>query len=146
MLQVKVYYEDTDAGGIVYHTNFIKFCERARSEVFFRAQEEHEVDCEFIVRKMNIDFFSPARLGDILEVDTKVLEVKRASIKLHHDICKGDKIIFSMDVLLVSVSSSVTNREIQERRKRGEMDEKIKIVSCPNVVVQLFQEAQSHPN
>ena len=72
-MQMRVYYEDTDAGGIVYHTNYIKYCERARSEHFFvkNMMPGEGSQYGFVVRKINADFLGSARLGDILKVKTR---------------------------------------------------------------------------
>ena len=104
-MKIRVYYEDTDAGGIVYHTNYIKYCERARSEVFFNldmlpAQGE---GTGFVVRNLNASFLATSKLGDILEVESKVLKVKSSSINLLQEIKKEEKVIFSMEIVLVYV-------------------------------------------
>lgn len=82
-MQVRIYYEDTDCGGIVYHTNYLKYCERARSEAFFKAKITPLQDnIGFVVKEMQIQFHHPAKLGDLLEVQTQILEQKSASVKL----------------------------------------------------------------
>lgn len=103
-MEIRIYYEDTDAGGIVYHSNYLNFCERARSEFFFQKgmlpiiEEKH-----FVVRKMNCDFIKSAKFGDIVEVSTKLVEMKKASFIIYHEIKKGEEILFSAEVLLVLV-------------------------------------------
>lgn len=106
-MQIRIYYEDTDAGGIVYHTNYIKYCERARSEHFFQNNMKPFDDDKsgFVVRKINADFLGMAQLGDIVEVKTKVLKIKSASILLEQSIYKDEKKIFSMEILLVFVKA-----------------------------------------
>lgn len=104
-MQIRVYYEDTDAGGIVYHTNYIKYCERARSEIFF-AQNKQPTDGEtsgFVVRKIDADFLGTAKLGDMLTVETNIVSQKNSSIILEQNIYKEDKKIFSMRIVLVFV-------------------------------------------
>lgn len=104
-MQIRVYYEDTDAGGIVYHTNYIKYCERARSELFFE-QGKLPFDGDrsgFVVKKIHADFIGMAKLGDIIEVRTKVLKIKAASVLLEQTIYKEETCIFSMEILLVFV-------------------------------------------
>jgi len=79
-MKIRIYYEDTDAGGIVYHTNYIKFCERARSEIFFKSDfEVMDKNSGFVVKNLNANFFKPAKLGDMIEVKTKLVEAKNAS-------------------------------------------------------------------
>ena len=102
---IRVYYEDTDAGGIVYHTNYIKYCERARSELFF-AKGENPTDGEgsgFVVRHIDANFLGMATLGDMLEVSTSLLKKKNASVILKHIITNEGKKVFEMDVTLVFV-------------------------------------------
>ena len=104
-MKIRVYYEDTDAGGIVYHTNYIKYCERARSEIFFKQGliPSDDDNSGFVVRNINADFLSTATLGDILVVDTQILTLKNTSLVLRQDIYKEDIKIFSMEVLLVYI-------------------------------------------
>ena len=104
-MKIRVYYEDTDAGGIVYHTNYIKYCERARSEVFFQ-QEQLPSDGEksgFVVRNINADFLGTAILGDMLEVTTEILQRKSASLVLLQSVLKEEKVIFKMEITLVFI-------------------------------------------
>ena len=104
-MKIRIYYEDTDAGGIVYHTNYIKYCERARSELFF-SKGMHPTDGEgtgFVVRHINADFVGMSFLGDILEVETKLLQKRNSSILLKQSVLKDEKTIFEMEVALVFV-------------------------------------------
>jgi len=105
-LKIRIYYEDTDAGGIVYHTNYIKYCERARSEIFFQ-KDIIPLDGDksgFVVRKIEADFLGFAKLGDILDVTTKVIRKKAVSVLLEQKIYNQEgKNIFGMEVLLVFV-------------------------------------------
>ena len=93
--RAKVYYEDTDAGGIVYHANYLKFAERARTEFlkekglsnqFFLAQGIGVVACH-----VEIDYYAPAVLEDELEIETRVLEIGKTSLSVEQEIFK-DKI------------------------------------------------------
>lgn len=88
---VRVYYEDTDSGGVVYYANYLKFMERARSE-WLRAhgfdpvalvQEHHLM---FAVVRLTVEYRRPARLGDLLEVGVKLLASRRASIEFLQDV------------------------------------------------------------
>lgn len=87
--RVRVYFEDTDCGQIVYHTNYMKYCERARSELFF-AQGLLPIQGQsgFVLKSLNADFVASARLGDLLEVRTQVLKSRNASIELEQAIYK----------------------------------------------------------
>ena len=111
-MKVRIYYEDTDMGGIVYHTNYIKYCERARSEIFFsKGIKPFEDDNSgFVVRKLECDFLGVATLGDILDVYTKVIELKRSSLLLNQWIEKDNKKIFSMTILLAYIKNGKVSK------------------------------------
>ncbi len=110
-MQIRVYYEDTDAGGIVYHSNYLNFCERARSEYFFRKDMLPLVDgAHFVVRKMSCDFISSAKFGDVIEVTTKVTQMKGSSFELFHEIYREKELLFSATVLLVLVVDGKVKR------------------------------------
>ena len=104
-MKIRVYYEDTDLGGIVYHTNYIKFCERARSEVFFQKGIKPTLGEEsgFVVRNINADFLSTSTLGDMLDIRSKVLKIKNSSIILLQEVFKEDIKLFSMKIVLVYI-------------------------------------------
>ena len=104
-MKVRVYYEDTDLGGIVYHTNYIKFCERARSEVFFEKGIKPTLGEEsgFVVRNINADFLSTSTLGDMLDIKSNILKMKSSSIVLLQEIFKEDIKVFSMKIVLVYI-------------------------------------------
>ena len=80
--QVRVYYEDTDSGGVVYYANYLRFMERARTEWM----RELGFGLLFAVRSASLEFKSPARFNDLLEVTAGVVKRGRASITLHQDI------------------------------------------------------------
>lgn len=93
---VRIYYEDTDAGGVVYHANYLRFMERARSEwlrdlghpVDQIVEQEKRV---FVVRSVEMNFVRPARLGELLQVSAQILEMKRASMRLIQEVvCEVD--------------------------------------------------------
>jgi acyl-CoA thioester hydrolase len=115
-MKIRVYYEDTDAGGIVYHSRYLNFCERARSEEFFRRrmQPAGEERSGFVVRKIDAEFTGMAKLGDLLEVRTRVLEDSRTSILLEQNIYREAEEIFSMKVLLVYVVAGRPRRIPEE--------------------------------
>ena len=104
-MQIRVYYEDTDAGGIVYHTNYIKYCERARSEVFFqRGMIPSQSDSSgFVVRDIKASFLATSTLGDTLDVTSKILTLKSSSLVLLQEVWKEDVKVFSMEVVLVYI-------------------------------------------
>ncbi|WP_103628942.1 YbgC/FadM family acyl-CoA thioesterase [Campylobacter concisus] len=105
-MKIRIYYEDTDAGGIVYHTNYIKFCERARSEAFFQAGLDFTKEGGyFVVSSLEAKFIASAVLGDEIFVRSKVLEIKKASLVLEQEIYKFDdknaeKLLFRATITL----------------------------------------------
>ena len=104
-MKIRVYYEDTDLGGIVYHTNYIKYCERARSEVFFQKNIMPTLGEKsgFVVRDIQASFLSTSTLGDFLEVTTKIVTVKNSSIILLQEVRKEEEKLFSMEIVLVYI-------------------------------------------
>ena len=105
-MKIRVYYEDTDAGGVVYHANYLKFCERARSEIFFRKNLKPIFDgYHFVVKSIQADFIAPARLGDLLVVKTRTLELKKASIVLLQEIFLETKLIFKTIMIVVCIKN-----------------------------------------
>ena len=112
LFPVRVYYEDTDAGGIVYYANYLKFAERARTEYIralgFRQQDdlEKEEKFGFVVRHCEIDYLAPAVLDDELVVSCRVTEVGGASAVMHQEITRGEDILVSLDVKVVYLSIS----------------------------------------
>lgn len=104
-MKIRVYYEDTDAGGIVYHTNYIKYCERARSEIFFEKGLKPTLgeSSGFVVKDIKASFLATASLGDMLEVSTSILKLKNSSIILLQEVWKDKNKLFSMEVVLVYI-------------------------------------------
>ena len=111
-MKIRVYYEDTDTGGIVYHTNYIKFCERARSELFFERNMSPTLgkNSGFVVKNIHADFKATATLGDMLTVTTKLLTLKATSLTLLQEVWNEDIILFSMEVLLVYIEEGKPSR------------------------------------
>ncbi|HOI83626.1 MAG TPA: YbgC/FadM family acyl-CoA thioesterase [Campylobacterales bacterium] len=104
-MQVRVYYEDTDVGGVVYHSNYLKFCERARSELFFERGMSPILDeGAFVVRSLKADFLKPAVFGDLLDVKTEFVEMKAASLVLRQSVLRGGEKLFEAEVRLAFVN------------------------------------------
>jgi len=104
-MKIRVYYEDTDSGGVVYHTNYIKYCERARSEVFFQNDMlPHMDDSFFVVKKLEANYKAPAKLGDTLELFTNIKKLKNTSVILTQTISNqlGER-LFDMEIVMVFV-------------------------------------------
>ena len=101
-MEVRVYYEDIDIGGIVYHSKYLNFCERARSEIFFaRGLSPKLGEYHFVVKSLEAHYHKPAFLGDILKVETKLLDIKGAVVRLHQQVKKEQTLCFEMEIALV---------------------------------------------
>lgn len=114
VLPVRVYFEDTDFAGLVYHANYLKFCERGRSD-FIRLLGIHHQDLAnpekgeasvFVVRRVEIDYLKPARLDDVLEVVTRCEEIGGASLSLLQEVRREGTVLVRAKVVVVLVSSS----------------------------------------
>lgn len=104
MVKIRIYFEDTDTGGVVYHANYLKFCERARSELFFARGLSPAIDGgHFVVKHIEADFIKPAKLGDMIDVHQEILKLSGASLELKQDIFRDDEKLFSMISTLVFV-------------------------------------------
>ena len=109
-LPTRIYYEDTDAGGIVYHSNYLKFAERGRTE-FLRTlgYDHHQVmadhGIQMVVRHAEIDYRASARLDDMLTITTEVIEFGNSSITMRQIAYLGEKVLADMKIVLVAVSA-----------------------------------------
>lgn len=100
-MQIKIYYEDTDCGNMVYHSNYLNFCERARSELFFKKGLIPHSDSEFfVVKSCKANWIKSAVFADILEVKTNLIEKKSASIIMKQEIFRDDELIFEAEFKL----------------------------------------------
>jgi acyl-CoA thioester hydrolase len=114
VMQVRVYYEDTDFSGIVYHANYLRFMERGRTNYLrLLGADQHalfaEVQSEapgfaFVVRTMHIDYLKPAKMDDVLDVITWPVEVKGASILLAQEVRRGEDVLVEAKVRVAFVS------------------------------------------
>jgi len=109
---VRVYYEDTDAGGMVYHASYVAFYERARTEMLrecgFSQQQLLAERIAFVVSKMTLDYLAPARLDDLLEIQCEVKSLRGASMLFSQRIVNAEnQIINQAEVLIVCVDSSL---------------------------------------
>ncbi len=104
-MTLRVYYEDTDAGGIVYHSNYLNFCERARSELFFAKDSSPALENgHFVAKSIQADFFKPAKLADILHVSTKLVSMRGASFTLYQEVLRDEEKLFSMSITLAHIN------------------------------------------
>ena len=107
---LKIYYEDTDAGGVVYYANYLKFIERARTEMinklgFTLTTLLKKYDRLFLVKKIECDYIESCKLEDTLNVQSNILVLKNASFELEQNILKQNKIIFRSKIVMVCVNS-----------------------------------------
>jgi len=106
---VRVYYEDTDAGGVVYHASYLAFYERARTEMLrqhhFNQQVLLEEQVAFVVRRMTIDFVAAARLDDLLEIQTEVTSMTRVTMTFSQRIVNAEgKVLNEAEVLIACIN------------------------------------------
>ena len=117
-MQIRVYYEDTDTGGVVYHSNYLNFCERARSDTFFKKGMTPVLESgHFVARRVIADYFVSAKLGELLEVKSELLEMKAASFLLKQSIYKDDKKLFELEITLVYISFEGKPQKIDAKSK-----------------------------
>lgn len=106
-MQIRVYYEDTDMGGVVYHSNYLNFCERARSEVFFQqGSTPHLEGGEFVAASLQASFKASAKLGDMLDIRTEALQIKSSSLLLRQRIYRESQLLFEMEIKLGFVKNT----------------------------------------
>jgi acyl-CoA thioester hydrolase len=109
---IRVYYEDTDAGGVVYYANYLKFAERARTEMLRGDGVDHptlasQYGVQVVVKSCMVDFIGPARLDDALEVRSSVATLGGASFTLRQEIFRGDTLLVTTDVRLACVDMTM---------------------------------------
>lgn len=94
-MQYRIYYEDTDCGNVVYYANYLKFCERARSELFFKkGLSPHKEDEFFVVKHVDASYIKSAVLGDMIDVTAEVIEKKSASLVMYQEISRDGELLF----------------------------------------------------
>ena len=108
---LRIFYEDTDAGGVVYHSNFLNFCERARTEwlrqlTIGRERLQHEFGLMLVVRRANIEWRRPARLDDLLMVETRLSGMGKVRMSLTQTITRGETHLATIEIEVVAVSVS----------------------------------------
>ena len=114
VMQVRVYYEDTDFTGVVYHANYLRFMERGRTNYLrLLGADQHALFAEaqseapgfaFVVRAMQLDYLKSARMDDVLTIVTLPHDIKGASITLHQEVRRGDEVLVEANVKVAFVS------------------------------------------
>ena len=120
VMVVRVYFEDTDFSGVVYHASYLRFMERGRTNylrligadhrALFEAAQREAPGFAFVVRSMTIEFLKPARMDDVLEVLTSPQEVGGASIILHQQVIRSDDVLVDAQVRIAFVSGGRAQR------------------------------------
>jgi len=116
---IRVYFEDTDAGGLVYHSNYLKYMERGRTEMSRHLHVSHSENFNrgqsfFVVRKLEIEYLKAARLDDILEVHTTFTHMTPVRLNATQDIYRGQVLVASSKVFLASVDQTGKPARINE--------------------------------
>jgi acyl-CoA thioester hydrolase len=119
---VRIYYDDTDAGGVVYYANYLKFAERARTEYmrslgFENSKIRQDFGIIIVVKSVEADYLSPARLDDFLTIQTRLISVKNTSFVMEQKATRNDVCIFSMKIVLVCVNEDGRPSKIPEAVK-----------------------------
>ena len=117
---LKIYYEDTDAGGVVYYANYLKFLERARSEAiyelgFSNTQLKKEFGILIIVKSCKIEYKKPTMFEDKLSILTIINKITKTSFIMKQDIIRNGELVASADIHLVSVNSDGKPTKIPEK-------------------------------
>lgn len=125
---VRVYYDDTDAGGVVYHANYLKFAERARTEYlrslgFENTQIRDEHGIIIVVKSIEAEYLSPSRLDDFLIVQTRLLSVKNTSFVMEQKAIRDGACVFSMNIVLVCVNEAGRPSKIPDAVKNSFLNE-----------------------
>ena len=118
----KVYYEDTDAGGVVYYANYLKFIERARTDAmasvdFTNSNLRENYGTYMVVKSCNLNFIKPSRLEDKLDIFSEIVEVKNVSIKMKQDIFIKENLILTADVHLATINKEGKPTKMPEKLK-----------------------------
>jgi acyl-CoA thioester hydrolase len=109
---VRIYYEDTDAAGIVYYANYLRFAERARTEALRLSGIEQsdmlrEQNIGFVVRRCLCDFLKPAMLDDLLTIETSLEDINRVSMKMRQTIRRGHETLVTLEVKLAAIGGDM---------------------------------------
>ena len=123
-LPIRVYYEDTDFSGVVYHASYLRFMERGRTELIRSlgiAQRElfdGETALGFAVRKMTIDFLRPAVMDDLLTVETRSVAARGATMDVEQRVLRGEEVLIVAHVMVACVGGGRARRIPEELRRR----------------------------
>ena len=120
-LRVKIYYEDTDAGGVVYYANYLKYMERARTEYLLEhginLAEFHNKGCMFAVVDVDNHYKRPAKLGETIEVTTEIVAMTAVTISIKHQILRESLLLVEADVRIACIDRNGKPTRIPEEMK-----------------------------
>ena len=108
---IRVYYEDTDSGGVVYYANYLKFFERARTEMLRSKGVEQDAlinneNIIFVVRSVNVDYLSPARFNEAIHIDSEISQLKKASILFKQQIYREETLLCQASVTIACLNAN----------------------------------------
>ena len=109
MDKFRVYYEDTDASGRVYHANYLKYLERGRSNLIYQSKYNHQellkkFNIIFVVKNLNINYLRPAFFEDILEVQTSINQLSRVKLNFNQKIFRNTELLVEAEVIVIPIN------------------------------------------
>lgn len=128
VLPIRVYFEDTDFSGLVYHASYLRWCERGRSDFLRLVGNDHWAlisgaagrdPAAFVVRRMKLEYLKPARIDEVLEVTTRVREIGAATLTLDQSISRNGSRLFEAEVTVVLVSVSGKPMRLSQAVRRA---------------------------
>ena len=110
MNKIRVYYEDTDASGRVYHANYLKYLERGRSNLIYKSKYNHQellkkFNIVFVVKSLNINYLKPAFFEDIIEVQTSLNLLSRVKLNFHQKIIRNNELLIDAEVIVIPINT-----------------------------------------
>ena len=111
MNKIRVYYEDTDASGRVYHANYLKYFERGRSNLIYQSKYNHQellkkFNIIFVVKSLNINYLKPAFFEDIIEVQTSLNILSRVKLNFNQKLTRNNELLADAEVIVIPINSS----------------------------------------
>tara|TARA_B100002052_G_scaffold268254_1_gene266756 strand:- start:105 stop:494 length:390 start_codon:yes stop_codon:yes gene_type:complete len=109
MNKIRVYYEDTDASGRVYHANYLKYLERGRSNLIYQSKYNHQellkkFNIIFVVKSLNINYLKPAFFEDIIEVQTSLNILSRVKLNFNQKIIRNNELLVDAEVIVIPIN------------------------------------------
>ena len=110
MNKIRVYYEDTDASGRVYHANYLKYLERGRSNLIYQSKYNHQkllkkFNIIFVVKSLNINYLKPAFFEDIIEVQTSLNQLSRVKLSFNQKIIRNNELLVDAEVIVIPINT-----------------------------------------